>query len=100
LLQLKEEALVSFEKTSLEDGLQLDMECDDHPRCLDEYIQAWKIQMWKYVFLEFFKENDAYLKTKAFGDHKHIDLVVKHVIFRYFCPFYFQSLSFFGPTTL
>jgi hypothetical protein len=84
----------------LEDGLQLDTECDGHPRRLDEYVQAWQIRMWKHGFLGFSKGKDAYSRTKAFGDHKHIDLAVKLVIFKCFCPLDSQAFSYFDPTAL
>jgi hypothetical protein len=99
-LQLEEGTLAKFKKTNMEDGLQLDMECDGHPRPLEKYIEAWQIQLWEHGFLGFFKDKDSYLKTKAFGDHKHTDLAVKRVIFRYFCPQYSQSLPFLCPLAL
>ena len=34
----------------MEDGLQLDMEYDGHPRPLEKYIEAWKIQLWEHGF--------------------------------------------------
>jgi hypothetical protein len=49
-------------------------------------ISTWKIGEFRYGFQGFFKGKEAYSKTKAFGEHKHTDLTVKRVIFRYFCP--------------
>ena len=82
----------------MEDGLQLDMECDGHPRPLEKYIEAWWIQLWEHGFLDFFKGKESYSKTTAFEEYKHTDLAIKLVIFRYFCPLGSQAFSFFNPT--
>jgi hypothetical protein len=99
-LQLEEASIAKFEKTSMEDGLQLDMESDGHPCALEKYIEAWRIQLWEHGFLGYFKGKESYSKTAAFGEHKHIDLAVKHVIFRYLCSFSSQAFSFFDPNVL
>jgi hypothetical protein len=52
--------IAKFEETNMEDGLQLDMECDGHPRPLEKYIEAWRIQLWEHVFLGFFKDKESY----------------------------------------
>jgi hypothetical protein len=99
-LQLKEASIAKFEKTNMEDGLQLDMEYDGHLRALEKYIEAWQIQLWKHGFLGFFKGKESYSKTAVFGKHKHTDLAVKRVIFRYFYSLGSQAFSFFDPTRL
>jgi hypothetical protein len=33
--------------------------------------------------MDMFKGRDNYSKTKAFLEHKHTDLAVKHVVFKY-----------------
>jgi hypothetical protein len=93
-LQLEEATIAKFEKTNMEDGLQLDMECDGHPRPLEKYIEAWRIQLWEHGFQGYFKGKDTFSKTVAFGDHKNTNLAVKCVIFRYLCPFDSQAISF------
>jgi hypothetical protein len=45
-----------FEKTFVNDGLQLNVEGDGHPHRLHEYIQAWKIHLWEHGFLGFLRE--------------------------------------------
>jgi hypothetical protein len=85
-LQLEEATIAKFEKTNMEDGLNLDMECDGHLRPLEKYIEEWRIQVWEHGFLGFFKDKESYSKTVAFGEHKHTNLVVKRVIFKYSFP--------------
>jgi hypothetical protein len=99
-LQLEEATIAKFEKTNMEDGLQLDMECDGHPHPLKKYIEAWRIQLWEYGFQDYFKSKDTFSKTVAFADHKNTNLAVKRVIFRYFCPFDFQAISFYDHIAL
>jgi hypothetical protein len=82
-LQLEEATIAKFEKTNMEDGLNLDMECDGHLRPLEKYIEEWRIQVWEQGF---FKDKESYSKTVAFGEHKHTNLVVKRVIFKYSFP--------------
>ena len=43
IIAIKKRALTKFNNTNMEDGLQLDMECDGHPRPLEKYIEAWQI---------------------------------------------------------
>jgi hypothetical protein len=90
-LQIEEGALAKFEKINLEDGV-------GHP--LENYIEAWQMELWEHGFFGFFKGKDSYSKTKAFGDHKHTDLAIKRVIFKYFCPQCSQSLPFLCPLIL
>jgi hypothetical protein len=54
-------------------------------RTVDEYVQAWQIQIWDYAYMGWFKGKEAYTKTRAFEDHRNTDLAVKHVIFKYVC---------------
>ena len=84
----------------MDNGLQLDMECDDHPCAMEKYIEAWQIQLWEHEFLGFFKDKESYSKTVAFGEHKHTNLAIKYVIIRYFCSLGSQAFSFFDPTIL
>jgi hypothetical protein len=44
---------------------------------VDEYVQAWRNQIWEYGYTGWFKGNEAYTKTKAFEDHQNTDLAVK-----------------------
>jgi hypothetical protein len=75
LLQLEAALIAKFEKTNMEDSLQLDMECDGHPRALEKYIEAWAIQLWEHGFLGFFKGKESYSKTAAFGDTSTLTLL-------------------------
>jgi hypothetical protein len=99
-LQLEEVAIAKFKKTNIKNGLQLDMECIGHPRFLEKYIEDWRIHLWEHGFLGFSKDKDAYSKTKAFGEHKHTNLAVKRLIFRYFCPLGTQTFPFLHPIAL
>ena len=55
----------------------------DKSKTIDKYVQAWYNQIWKYGFMDWFKEKDNYTKTKAFLEHRHTNLVVKCVVFKY-----------------
>jgi hypothetical protein len=35
--------------------------------------------------MKWFKEKEAYMKTKAFEDHRNMDLAIKRVIYRFDC---------------
>jgi hypothetical protein len=50
---------------------------------VDEYVQAWHNQIWEYGYTGWFRGNEAYMKTKAFEDHRNTDLAVKRVIYRF-----------------
>ena len=84
----------------MEDGLQLDIECDGHLRPLEKYNEAWQIQLWEHGFQGYFKGKESFSKTMEFGEHKNTYLVVKHVIFKYFYPLDSQAFSFFDPIAL
>jgi hypothetical protein len=83
MLQLEDGAVDLFSKTIKDDGLEIDMQAIEKPRTMDEYVQAWRNQIWEHGFMGFFKGKDSYSKTKAFVDHKQMDLAVKRVVFRY-----------------
>jgi hypothetical protein len=89
ILQLEEGAVQMLAKTIEEDGLEICTKGIQKPRTIDEYVQAWRNQIWEYGYLGWFKGKDACTKTKAFEDHPHSKLAVKHVIFR----FEFNGLS-------
>jgi hypothetical protein len=89
ILQLEEGAVQMLAKTIEEDGLEISTEGIQKPRTLDEYVQAWRNQIWEYGYSGWFKGKDAYTKTKAFEDYLHSKLTVKCVIFR----FEFNGLS-------
>jgi hypothetical protein len=59
------------------------MQANESLRTIDRYIQAWRNQIWDHGFMGWFRGADTYSKTKAFTEHKHMDLVVKRVGFRY-----------------
>jgi hypothetical protein len=72
-----------FLKTIKEDGSEIDLEVVDKPKTIDKYVQAWHNQIWEHGFMGWFKEKDFYSKTKAFLEHRHTDLAVKRIVFRY-----------------
>jgi hypothetical protein len=80
---LEEGAVDLFSKTVKEDNLEIDMEVVDKPKTIDKYVQAWHNQIWDHGFMGWFKGKDSYSKTKAFLEHRHTDLVIKRVVFRY-----------------
>jgi hypothetical protein len=83
ILQLEDGAVFLFSKTVDDDGLEITTLGNLKPRTVDEYVQAWRNQIWEYGYTGWFKENEAYTKTKAFEDHWNMDLVVKRVIYRF-----------------
>jgi hypothetical protein len=85
---LEEGVVDLFSKTVKEDTLEIDMEVVDKPKTTDKYVQAWHNQIWEHGFMDWFKRKDNYSKTKAFLDHRHTNLAIKHVVFRY--EFIFQ----------
>jgi hypothetical protein len=89
ILQLEEGAVQMLAKTIEEDGLEICTEGMQKPRTLDEYVQAWRNQIWEYGYSGWFKGKDFYKKTKKFEDHPNSTLAVKRVIFR----FEFNGLS-------
>jgi hypothetical protein len=89
ILQLEEGAVQMLAKTIEEDGLEICTEGMLKPRTLDEYVQAWRNQIWEYGYSGWFKGKDFYKKTKKFEDHPNSTLAVKRVIFR----FEFNGLS-------
>jgi hypothetical protein len=80
---LEEGAGDLFSKTVKEDNLEIDMEVVDKPKTIDKYVQAWHNQIWEHGFMGWFKRKDSYSKTKAFVEHRHTDLAIKRVVFRY-----------------
>jgi hypothetical protein len=90
ILQLEEGAVQMLAKTIEEDGLEICTEGMLKPRTLDEYVQAWRNQIWEYGYSGWFKGKDFYKKTKKFEDHPNSTLAVKRVIFR----FEFNGLSY------
>jgi hypothetical protein len=89
ILQLEEGIVQMLAKTIEEDGLEIRTEGMQKPRTIDEYVQAWRNQIWEYGYSGWFKGKDAYTKTKVFEDHPHSKLAVKCVIFK----FEFNGLS-------
>ena len=83
VLQLEDGIVALFLKAIEEEGLEICSKGIQKHRTVDEYVQAWRIQNWKYGYMEWFKGKKAYIKTKAFEDHQNTDLAVKHVIYRF-----------------
>jgi hypothetical protein len=82
-LQLEDGAVLLFSKTVDDDGLEITTPGNLKPRTVDEYVQAWRNQIWEYGYTGWFKGSEAYTKTKAFEDHRNSDLAVKRVIYRF-----------------
>jgi hypothetical protein len=93
MLQREEGAVDLFLKSVKEDGLEIDMDGVEKLRTINVYIQAWHNQTWEPGFMGMFKGKDSYNKTKAFKDQRHMDLVVKRVVFRYEFIFLFSFNS-------
>jgi hypothetical protein len=83
ILQLEEGAVQMLEKTIEEDGLEICTESMQKYRTIDEYVQAWRNQIWEYGYSGWFKGKDFYTKTKPFEDHPHSKLAIKRIIFRF-----------------
>jgi hypothetical protein len=83
MLQLEEGAVDLYSKIVKEDGLEIDMKIFEKPRTMDEYVQACQNQIWEHEFIGWFLGKDSYSKTKAFEDHKQMDLVLKCDGFKY-----------------
>jgi hypothetical protein len=96
-LQLEEGSVDLFSKTVKDDGIEIDMHANESLKTSDRYVQAWRNQIWDHGFMGWFRGADAYSKSKAFTKHRHTDLAVKHVLFRYEIIsqmiFYFISTS-------
>jgi hypothetical protein len=82
-LQLEDGAVLLFSKTVDDDGLEITTSGNLKPQTVNEYVQAWRNQIWEYGFTRWFKGNEAYTKTKAFEDHQNTDLAVKRVIYKF-----------------
>jgi hypothetical protein len=93
ILQLEDSAVQMLAKTIEEDGLEICTEGMQKHRTIDEYVWAWRNQIWEYGYSGWFKGKDAYSKTKAFEDHPHSKLAIKRVIFR----FEFNRLFWYSP---
>ena len=63
--------------------MEIDIEVVDKPKTIDKYVQTWHNQIWEHGFMGMFKGKDSYSKAKAFVDHRHTDLSVKRIVFRY-----------------
>jgi hypothetical protein len=82
-LQLEDGAVLLFSKIVEDDGLEITTPGTLKPRTVDEYVQAWRNQIWEYGYSGWFRGNEAYTKTKAFEDHLNTYLAVKRVIYRF-----------------
>jgi hypothetical protein len=83
LLQLEEGSVDLFSKTVKDDRIEIDMQANESLKTIDRYVQAWRNQIWDHGFMGWFRGADTYSKSKAFTEHKHTDLAVKRVLFRY-----------------
>jgi hypothetical protein len=83
MLQLEDGVVDLFSKTVKDNGLEIDMQVIEKPRTIDMYVQAWFNQIWEHGFMVWFMGKDNYSRTKVFRNHRHMDLAVKYVIFRY-----------------
>jgi hypothetical protein len=96
-LQLEEGSVDLFSKTVKDNGIEIDMQANESLKTIDRYVQAWRNQIWDHGFMGWFRGVDTYSKSKAFTEHRHMDLAVKRVLFRYEIIsqmiFYFISTS-------
>ena len=97
-LQLEECSVDLFLKTIKDDGIEIDMLANDSLRTMEKYVQAWRNQIWDHGFMGWFRGADSYSKLKAFTEHKHTDLAVKRVLFRY--DIIFQVIYYFVSTSM
>jgi hypothetical protein len=82
LSQLEETISQQFEKIVREDKLNLVVNLAVEPLTPENYVETWRIRVWKEAFQSFFRGGDAFSKTKSFKNHKFTDLAVKRVLFR------------------
>jgi hypothetical protein len=66
ILQLQDGSVVLYLKTIDEDGLEIITAGIQKPRTVDEFVQAWRNQIWDYGYTGWFKGKEAYTRTKAF----------------------------------
>jgi hypothetical protein len=85
IMQLEDGAVALLSKAIEDEGLEICTEGIQKHKTIDEYVQAWRIQIWDYGYMGWFKGKEASTKTKAFEEHRNTDLAVKRVIFRYVC---------------
>jgi hypothetical protein len=83
ILQLDDGAIALLTKAIEEEGLDICTEGMQKHRTVDEYVEAWRIQIWDYGYMGWFRGKEAYTKTKAFEDHRSTNLAIKRIIFRY-----------------
>jgi hypothetical protein len=74
IMQLEDGAVALLSKAIEDEGLEICTEGIQKHKTIDEYVQAWRIQIWDYGYMGWFKGKEAYT-----------DLAVKRVIFRYVC---------------
>jgi hypothetical protein len=85
ILQLEDGTVALLSKAIKEDSLEICTEGMQRPRIVDEYVQAWRNQIWEYGYMGWFKGKDAYTKTKAFEDQWNTDLAIKHITYSFDC---------------
>jgi hypothetical protein len=83
ILQLEDGVVDLLAKAIDEDSLEKCTESMQKPRIVDEYVQAWHNQIWEYGYMGWFKGKKSYTKTKAFTDHRNLDLAVKRIIYKF-----------------
>jgi hypothetical protein len=82
LSQLEETISQQFEKIVQEDKLNLAKNSAAKSLTPENYVETWRIRVWKEAFQSFFRGADAFSKTKSFKNHKFTNLAVKRVFFR------------------
>jgi len=82
LLQQEESTIQDFELYLSTNHMEVNMKSDGRPLPLANYIEVWRIWIWKHVFLSMFRGNDCFVKTKAFREQIDTDNVIKRVIYR------------------
>ena len=82
-MHLEECSIDLFSKIVKDDGIEIDMQPNESLKTIDRYVQAWYNQIWDHGFMGWFRRSDTYSKLKAFTEHRHTDLNVKRVLYRY-----------------
>jgi hypothetical protein len=52
VLQLEEGVVDLFSKIVKEDGLEINMQVIEKPQTINEYVQAWRNQIWEHGLMD------------------------------------------------
>lgn len=80
--QLEEAVAEEFDAVVKEDNLLMKSDLPEKPRSPQEYVQACRVKLWLHAFPSLLRSKSTFSRSKAFKDHKYIDLAVKRVVWR------------------